>query len=66
MAEVLVSIDIEPLTEGGYLATSDELQGLVASPTAWCTAVRHHPGEAQSQARPVHLCRKVMRPRVRS
>lgn len=30
MAEVLVSVDIEPLAEGGYLATSDELQGLVA------------------------------------
>ena len=30
MAEVLVSIKVEPLDEGGYLATSDELQGLIA------------------------------------
>lgn len=30
MAEVLVAIRLEPLEEGGYLATSDELQGLVA------------------------------------
>ena len=30
MAEVFVSIKIEPLDEGGYLATSNELQGLVA------------------------------------
>lgn len=28
--EVLVKIEIEPLEEGGYLATSKELQGLVA------------------------------------
>jgi antitoxin HicB len=30
MAEVFVSITVEPLEEGGYLATSDDLQGLVA------------------------------------
>lgn len=30
MAEVLIAIKIEPLEEGGCLATSDELQGLVA------------------------------------
>jgi len=30
MAEVLIDIKIEPLAEGGYLATSDELQGLIA------------------------------------
>ena len=30
MAEIFVSIDIKPLEEGGYLATSKELQGLVA------------------------------------
>ena len=30
MAEILVAIQIEPLEEGGYLATSDDLQGLVA------------------------------------
>jgi len=30
MAEVLVAVKIEPLEEGGYLATSEELQGLVA------------------------------------
>jgi len=30
MAEVLIEIKIEPLGEGGYLATSDELQGLIA------------------------------------
>ncbi len=30
MAELLISIKIDPLKEGGYLATSDELQGLVA------------------------------------
>ncbi|TMQ34088.1 MAG: type II toxin-antitoxin system HicB family antitoxin [Planctomycetota bacterium] len=30
MAELFVSIDIEPLPEGGYLATSRALQGLVA------------------------------------
>ena len=28
--EVLVKIEIEPLEEGGYLATSRQLQGLVA------------------------------------
>ncbi len=30
MPEVLVSVHIEELPEGGYLATSDELPGLVA------------------------------------
>ncbi len=30
MNEILLSIQIEPLEEGGYLATSDELQGLIA------------------------------------
>jgi antitoxin HicB len=30
MSEVLVAIRIEPLEEGGYLTTSEELQGLVA------------------------------------
>lgn len=30
MSEVLLRIVIEPLEEGGYLATSDDLQGLVA------------------------------------
>jgi len=30
MAEVLIAIRIEPLEEGGYLATSEEIQGLVA------------------------------------
>ncbi len=30
MKEVLVGIHVEPLAEGGYLATSDDLQGLVA------------------------------------
>lgn len=30
MSEVMLSISIEPLEEGGYLATSDDLQGLVA------------------------------------
>ncbi|MDZ7343576.1 MAG: type II toxin-antitoxin system HicB family antitoxin [candidate division KSB1 bacterium] len=30
MADVLIDIKIEPLAEGGYLATSDELQGLIA------------------------------------
>ncbi len=30
MAEVLVNLKIEKLEEGGYLATSDELPGLVA------------------------------------
>jgi len=30
MPEVLVSIKVEPLEEGGYLATSEELQGLIA------------------------------------
>ena len=30
MAEVFVSIHIEPLEEGGYLATSADIQGLVA------------------------------------
>jgi antitoxin HicB len=28
--EFLLSLQIEPLDEGGYLATSDELQGLLA------------------------------------
>jgi predicted RNase H-like HicB family nuclease len=28
--EILLTIQIEPLEEGGYLATSDDLQGLVA------------------------------------
>lgn len=30
MSELILSITIEPLEEGGYLATSDDLQGLVA------------------------------------
>lgn len=30
MSEILLTIKIEPLEEGGYLATSDDLQGLVA------------------------------------
>lgn len=30
MAEILITIKIEPLEEGGYLATSDDLQGLIA------------------------------------
>jgi predicted RNase H-like HicB family nuclease len=30
MNELILSISIEPLDEGGYLATSDELQGLIA------------------------------------
>ena len=30
MAEILMAIKIEPLEEGGYLATNDELPGLVA------------------------------------
>ena len=30
MAEVLITIKIEPLDEGGYLATSADVQGLVA------------------------------------
>lgn len=30
MGEILLTIQIEPLEEGGYLATSRDLQGLVA------------------------------------
>ena len=30
MSEIMVTIHIEPLDEGGYLATSTELQGLIA------------------------------------
>lgn len=30
MVEILVNVKIEELDEGGYLATSDELPGLVA------------------------------------
>lgn len=30
MSQILPNIQIEPLEEGGYLATSDDLQGLVA------------------------------------
>lgn len=30
MSEFLITIKIEPLEEGGYLATSDDLQGLIA------------------------------------
>ena len=30
MTEFLISIKIEALEEGGYLATSDDLQGLIA------------------------------------
>ena len=30
MAEVMISIQIEPLAEGGYLATSEDLQGFLA------------------------------------
>src|SRR2546425_5676733 len=48
------------------VAVGAELEGLVASATAWGPAVRHHASASQSQPRPVHLCRKVMRPRVRS
>jgi predicted RNase H-like HicB family nuclease len=30
MYEFLIHINIEPLEEGGYLATSEDLQGLIA------------------------------------
>lgn len=30
MSEILLTIQIEPLVEGGYLATSEDLQGLIA------------------------------------
>lgn len=30
MTEVMISIQIEPLEEGGFLATSDDLQGFLA------------------------------------
>ena len=30
MSEILISIQIEPLEDGGYLATSEDLPGLVA------------------------------------
>jgi predicted RNase H-like HicB family nuclease len=30
MSEILLNIQIEPLAEGGYLATSEDLQGLIA------------------------------------
>lgn len=30
MSEVIVSIHVEPLVEGGFLATSDDLPGLIA------------------------------------
>ena len=30
MNELILSLNIEPLDEGGYLATSNDLQGLVA------------------------------------
>ena len=30
MAEYMISIDIQKLDEGGYLATSDSIQGLIA------------------------------------
>jgi len=30
MTEIMISIQIEPLEEGGYLATTDDLQGFLA------------------------------------
>jgi antitoxin HicB len=30
MSEIFVNIQIEPLEEGGYLATSQDIQGLIA------------------------------------
>lgn len=30
MKEFILSVNVEPLEEGGYLATSDDLQGLIA------------------------------------
>jgi predicted RNase H-like HicB family nuclease len=30
MSEIMISLQIEPLEEGGYLATSEELQGFLA------------------------------------
>ena len=30
MNELILSVNIEPLEEGGYLATSNDLQGLIA------------------------------------
>lgn len=30
MSELILSLEIEPLEEGGYLATSNDLQGLIA------------------------------------
>jgi hypothetical protein len=48
------------------LAVRAELEGLLASAAVWCAAIHHHPGASQLQPRPVHLCRNVIRPRVRS
>ena len=30
MSELILSLEIEPLEEGGFLATSNDLQGLIA------------------------------------
>src|SRR5207245_2744216 len=51
---------------GPPMAIGAEPERPVASQTAWRTAVHDHPGACLLQPRPVHLCRKVMRPRVRS
>src|SRR2546423_4093486 len=48
------------------LAIGAELKRLATSRATRCAAVRHHPGASQLPPRPVHLCRNVMRPRVRS
>jgi hypothetical protein len=47
------------------IAVGAELQTQAASPTAWWTAVRHHPGAIQYQPRTVHLRRWAMRPQRR-
>jgi hypothetical protein len=51
---------------GPTLAVGAELEGLLAAAAVWCAAIHHHPGASQFQPRPVHLCRNVIRPRVRS
>jgi len=39
---------------------------LIARSAAGSAAVRYHAGATEDLPRPVHLCRNVMRPRVRS
>jgi len=57
MSEYLISIKIEELEEGGYLATSDTLQGLVAQGRTAHRKLQMYCDRARIPRRPFHALR---------